>query len=128
MEMLKSEVIKLFWKKLQNINDAFVQMTIDTMSACEQGLNTTPIIQRDLIIIQQLILEVVKYYDSNKYDLDQFNIYFNELNNKWQDFQDTYNKLCNIELDDNMRVKIGNKMQLVKDANQKLINEVRNKY
>jgi len=98
------------------------------MIADEQGLNTTPIIQGNLIIIQQLILELVKYYDTNKYDLEQFTIYFNDFKNKWQDFQDTYNKYCNIELNDNMRVKIGNKMQLAKDANQKLINQVRNKY
>jgi len=98
------------------------------MIADEQGLNTTPIIQGNLIIIQQLILELVKYYDTNKYDLEQFTIYFNDFKNKWQDFQDTYNKYCNIELNDNMMVKIGNKMQLAKDANQKLINQVRNKY
>lgn len=76
------------------------------------------------MIIQEFILELIKYYDTNQYDLNRFAILFNDLQKRWQDFQDT----CNKKLDDKMKLKLGEKLQLVKEANQKLISEVRDKY
>lgn len=123
---LRNDVIKVFWNKLQELNDAFIQANIETMKTEE--LEKSKIVNKNLMIIQEFILELIKYYDTNQYDLKVFAIFFNDLQKKWQDFQDTCNEYRPVNIDDEIKLKLGEKLQLVKEANQKLINEVRDKY
>ena len=48
--------------------------------------------------------------------------------NKWTNFQNTYENAIGINLSEEIQNDLGNKLQQVKEANQKLINEVRKKY
>ena len=57
---LRNDVIKVFWNKLQELNDAFIQANIETMKTEE--LERSKIVNKNLMIIQEFILELIKYY------------------------------------------------------------------
>lgn len=76
-----------------------------------------------------MIIEIIKYYDTNKYDLE---IYSNEYENwkvSWDKFTETLNEYSNFSyLTQNMKTKLGSELQEVKDKTQDLISIVRKKY
>lgn len=62
---IRDDVIIRFWNKLQDVNDLFIDVNIKAM-------RNPQTISDSLISIQQSILELIKYYDTNKFDLKCF--------------------------------------------------------
>lgn len=118
---IRDDVIIRFWNKLQDVNDLFIDVNIKAM-------RNPQTISNSLISIQQSILELIKYYDTNKFDLKVFSEEFEKLQNKWGEFEVVWKKYSNVTLTQDMQMKLGSKLQAVKEENQNLINEVRKKY
>lgn len=53
---------------------------------------------------------------------------FEKLQNKWGEFEVVWKEYSNVTLTQDMQMKLGSKLQAVKEENQNLINEVRKKY
>ncbi|MCI9087058.1 MAG: hypothetical protein HFJ32_00625 [Clostridia bacterium] len=110
---------------MQSLNDTFINTNI------EVGKNPNKI-GDGIENIQQEILKIVQYYDTNKFDLETFNILFNDLELKWEDFRKTYcqyaNKYDNTPVPEQIRKELGKKLQAVKDKNQEIILRVRKEY
>lgn len=118
---IRDEVIKRFWNKLQDLNDAFIQSNINVMrnpDTLTESLNN----------LYQILLNLIQYYDTNEFDLKIFSELFEDVTNKWTNFQNAYKNAIGINLSEEIQNDLGNKLQQVKEANQKLINEVRKKY
>ena len=73
-------------------------------------------------------MHIVRYYDTNEFDLKVFKKEYNDFNDAWIDFKNTYVSYMGKRLDRKMQNQLGEKLQLVKEKNQKLISEVRKKY
>ena len=117
---LKLQVLELFWQKLQNLNTTMIQVNIKVQESPDY-------LNEGLDLIKVNISDIIEYYDTNNYDLNIFNNEFTILNNSWNDFvnflKDNINNL-NFE----KQIKVGEKLQLVKENNLKLISVVRKKY
>lgn len=120
-EDIKNEVFKRFWSKLQDINDFFIKMNIE-------GQKQPSSISQNLLNLEELFLDLVKYYDTNQFDLKIFEQPFKDLQTKWNDFLVVWSNYTNIQLTTQMQSELGKKTQAVKDANQALINKVRKKF
>ena len=79
-------------------------------------------------IFESVILDIVRYYDTNEFDLKVFKKEYNDFNDAWIDFKNTYVSYMGKRLDRKMQNQLGEKLQLVKEKNQTLISEVRKKY
>lgn len=118
---LRDEILILFWKKLQDLNDIFIDSNIQVLKGIakpEEGINE----------IQQRIVYLIQFYDTNKFDLETFNLLFESLKNSWENFLKTYNKYVGKTLTIKEKKELGQKLQEVKDQNQELILAVREKY
>lgn len=120
-EDLRNDVVKRFWNKLQDINDFFIEMNIEARRQPDS-------INDNLLRLEVLFLDLIKYYDTNQFDLKIFKESFEDLQTKWNDFSNTWRSYSNIQLTKQMQMELGKKTQAVKDANQKLIDVVRKKY
>lgn len=118
---IRDDVLHTFWKKLQSLNDLFIQLNI-------QSRNDPSIAANSISIFGPRILEIVQYYDTNKYDLEIIESKFNKLQNSWNEFNGVWCSYANKPLTSEMQANLGNKLQLVKTANLELIDEVRKKY
>lgn len=118
---IRDDVVKRFWNKLQDLNDTFIRVHIKTMKEPET-------LSENLETIKENILELIMYYDTNKYDLDKFSNLFEEMETKWNCFVELLREYSNVPLTSKMQEKLGSKLQDVKEANQKLIAKVRENY
>ena len=66
--------------------------------------------------------------NTNEFDLKVFKKEYNDFNDAWIDFKNTYVSYMGKRLDRKMQNQLGEKLQLVKEKNQTLISEVRKKY
>ena len=115
------DILKQFWNKLQELNDTFVQTNIAAMRDSSVAGNS-------IGIFESVILDIVRYYDTNEFDLKVFKKEYNDFNDAWIDFKNTYVSYMGKRLDRKMQNQLGEKLQLVKEKNQTLISEVRKKY
>jgi len=118
---IRNEVFLAFWKKLQDLNDLFIQVNI-------QSKRDPSIAGNSLSIFGEQILAITQYYDTNKYDLVKFDPLFKKFQNRWNDFLSIWSSYANTPLTSDMQLALGQKLQLVKESNQELIDEVRKKY
>ena len=118
---IRDDILKQFWNKLQELNDTFVQTNIAAMRDSSVAGNS-------IGIFESVILDIVRYYDTNEFDLKVFKKEYNDFNDAWIDFKNTYVSYMGKRLDRKMQNQLGEKLQLVKEKNQTLISEVRKKY
>ncbi len=118
---LRDEVILLFWKKLQTLNDIFIQTNI-SLEKNPDSINT------EINKIYDAILSIIQYYDTNKYDLKIFSVQYKKWENSWNIFSDTLSRFSNLTLTHQMVLELGQKLQYVKTCTLELINATRKKY
>lgn len=118
---LKDEVVLLFWKKLQSLNTSFIHTNISILRN-PNNLNV------GLLEIENRIMDIIEYYDTNVYDLCDFKEEYNRLTKAWDDFVAVSKSLENITLTQENQRTLGEKIQKVKENNLKLISSVRKKY
>lgn len=107
---LRDEVIFHFWQKFKELNTELLQANDDIQQgriALEEGLTN----------IRNQIVEIIKYYDTNSYDLELFKEKFDNWHESWLIFTKQTNK-----------ESAGKKLQLFKDNTVGLINLIREKY
>lgn len=118
---LRDEVYIKFWNKLQGLNDTFIQINIASQQNPE-------IISNSLAIIQKVVFDIIQFYDTNKYDLEDVSQNYDIFLKSWCDFETTYKKCIGIQLTSTLQFQLGNALQLVKEKNLELIQTVRRKY
>ena len=118
---IREVVVREFWDKLRELNNTFIKANIDAM-------NNPNSIGDNLIKIQKVILELIMYYDTNKFDLYEFCKSFEKLQNKWGEFQDCWRRFSGVELTKEMQEELGYRLQGVKVANEELVFEIRRKF
>lgn len=118
---IRDEVLKKFWNKLQGLNDTFIQMNIAVM-------HDSNVVGDWVEICQNVILDIIQYYDTNEFDLKVFAEEYNDFRDSWIDFKNTYRNYIGKQLNCEMQEQLGKKLQLVKEKNQVLISDVRKKY
>ena len=62
---IRDDILKQFWNKLQELNDTFVQTNIAAMRDSSVAGNS-------IGIFESVILDIVRYYDTNEFDLKVF--------------------------------------------------------
>lgn len=118
---IRDEVIICFWKKLQNMNEVFIQADMATR-------NNPDILVEELYKIENCVLEIVQYYDTNEYDLKIFSDEYKSWSESWNRFVSTLTEFSGLELTKEMQLRCGSELQDVKEKTQDLINMVRKKY
>lgn len=119
--LLKDEIVKSFMDKLKELLELMIQSNFDSMV---YGVNVNDNIEK----MQSKIVDIVKFYYTNNYDLKKFNKEFEVFNNNWMTFQTTCNIYALQDLTTEKKKDLGNKIQSVFDSLQKLVNVVRKKY
>lgn len=118
---LRDEIVILFWKKMQELNDVFIQIN-DSVRRNPEELNL------GLETIKNKVIEIIQYYDKNKYDLCIFEKEYLSWENSWNTFTSTLQKYQNTKLERDSAIELGSQLQSVKDETQDLIATTRNKY
>ena len=118
---LRDEAILLFWRKLQNLNTVFIQANVSANES-PNNLNT------GLMEMRNNMLDIIEYYDTNIYDLGDFKDEYNCLNTSWNDFATVLQSFQNIAPTQQNQRTLGEKLQIVKENNLKLISSVRKRY
>lgn len=120
--MLKDEIVKTFLDMLKDLIGHMIQSNFDSMTNGDS-------INANVRIMQDKIVDVVKYYHINNYDLKKFKKKFDAFNNNWMSFQKYLNNCASqSEQTDKMRAELGVKIQNVFDSLDELIAKVRKKY
>ena len=86
------------------------------------------IISNSLAIFQKVVFDIMQFYDTNKYDLEEVSQNYDIFLKSWCDFETTYKKCIGIQLTSTLQFQLGNALQLVKEKNLELIQTVRRKY
>ena len=79
-------------------------------------------------IFQNSVLDIIQYYDTNQFDLEIFSKEYVNFQQSWNDFERIYKMYAGKQLDRQKQLELGRALQLVKEKNQELINEVRRQY
>lgn len=119
--LLKDEIVKSFMDKLKELLELMIQTNFDSMVDGDS-------VNNNIVRLQSKIVDIVKFYYTNNYDLKKFNKEFEIFNNNWMTFQTTCNIYALRDLTMEKKKDLGNKIQSVFDSLQKLINVVRKKY
>lgn len=119
--LLKDEIVKSFMDKLKELLELMIQTNFDSMVDGDS-------VNNNIVRLQSKIVDIVKFYYTNNYDLKKFNKEFEIFNNNWMTFQTTCNIYALQDLTMEKKKDLGNKIQSVFDSLQKLINVVRKKY
>lgn len=120
-EDIRDEVVKGFWEQLQFFNINCIEANFNISRNPET-------LSENINLLGRTILDITIYQDTNKYDLEVFSKSFNDLTTKWNRFNDLLQQNLNNLGDAQIQIQLGTALQNVKDANQKLISEVRDKY
>lgn len=118
---IRDDVLKKFWNKLQGLNDTFIQMNIAVM-------RDSKVVGNWLNICQNVIWDIIQYYDTNEFDLKVFAEEYNDFRNSWINFENTCRNYAGKRRNCEMQEQLGKKLQMVKEKNQVLISKVRKKY
>ncbi len=118
---IRDEVIILFWKKLQNLNEMFIQANVAVQ-------NNPATLSTELEKIKDGVLSIIQYYDTNKYDLAIYSKEYNEWESTWNKFSSTIIAFSHSTLNTQMQLQLGNELQDVKTKTQELIDVTRKKY
>lgn len=119
--LLKDEIVKSFMDKLKELLELIIQSNFDSMI---DGNSVNDNIGK----MQSKIVDILKYYHTNNYDLKKFNKEFETFINNWMIFQTTCNIYASQDFTMEKKMDLGNKMQSVFDSLQELVNVVRKKY
>lgn len=120
-ETIRSEVIKAFWRKLQNLNDTFIQANIN--------ISRNPAtLSQELENIRTSVLEIIGYYDSNQYDLKIYDKKYRQWEQDWNQCNSTIMSFRGMSLTHDQQSRLANELQTVKTRTQELIDAVRKKY
>lgn len=120
--MLKDEIVKTFLDMLKELISHMIQSNFESMVDGES-------INNNVLIIQKKIVNIVKYYHTNCFDLKKFQDEFDTLNERWMSFQDALNEYASKpEITIQMRKDLGGKMQSFYDSVNVLVEKVRKKY
>lgn len=119
--LLKDEIVKSFMDKLKELLELMIQSNFDSVIDGDS-------VNDNIAKMQSKIVDIVKYYYTNNYDLKKFNIEFETFNNNWMIFQKTCNIYALQDFTMEKKMDLGNKMQSVFDSLQELVNVVRKKY
>ena len=80
--LLKDEIVKSFMDKLKELLELMIQTNFDSMVDGDS-------VNNNIVRLQSKIVDIVKFYYTNNYDLKKFNKEFEIFNNNWMTFQTT---------------------------------------
>ena len=107
--------------KLKELLELIIQSNFDSMIDGDS-------VNDNIGKMQSKIVDILKYYHTNNYDLKKFNKEFETFNNNWMIFQTTCNIYASQDFTMEKKMDLGNKMQSVFDSLQELVNVVSKKY
>ena len=120
--MLKDEIVKAFLDMLKEMIAHIIQSNFDSMVAGDS-------VNDNVLIMQKKMVEIVKYYHTNNYDLKKFQKEFDSFNESWMSFQNARNEYdSKSSVNMRMREDLGAKIQSVFDSLNALIEKVRKRY
>lgn len=102
----KMPCYKEFSKLLKNLNETFIQENIDIQIKSRD-------VNESLKLFGELIIEIIKYYDSNKLYLSEISRYYELFITSWYDFLNTTKTVKN-PLTVSDKNELGEKNQMVK--------------
>lgn len=102
----KMPCYKEFSKLLKNLNETFIQENIDIQIKSRD-------VNESLKLFGELIIEIIKYYDSNKLYLSEISRYYELFITSWYDFLNTTKTVKN-PLTVSDKNELGEKIQMVK--------------
>lgn len=119
---IRNKVLQLFWEKSQKFNDMLIRSNINI-----QQKNSCLNVELQKINDEMILL--IQYYDTNSYDLDVVKKEYDELYISWNKFVKTLEKYNgNKMLTKDMKMDLGNKLKAVKDNTKELIKACRDQY
>lgn len=119
---IRNKVLILFWEKSKRFNDTLIRSNINI----QQGNSCLNI---ELQKIEDEIVLLFQYYDTNSYDLDVVKNEYDALRTSWNKFVEVLKKYHGNEmLTKDMQMDLGNKLQAVKDNTKELIKACRDQY
>ncbi|NLV87194.1 MAG: hypothetical protein GX025_08275 [Clostridiales bacterium] len=81
----------------------------------------TQSLNQGLKAIRDKIIEIIQYYDNNKYDLNIFEKEYTSWEGSWNTFTSTLREYQSCESPPEHKIKLGNQLQCVKDKTQVLL-------
>ncbi len=115
---VRNKVIEGFWNKMQHINDAL----IDANNLSRENPNN---IMFELEKVKNLVFDLVKYYDTNKYDLKVFKFGYEMWIGSWDRFVGLLKRYLNRPLSDDARTNLGDALSNFKEWTCRLIDDAR---
>ena len=103
----KMPCYKNFSKLLKNLNETFIQENIDIQIKSRD-------VNESLKLFGELIIEIVKYYDSNKLYLSKISQYYELFIASWDSFMNA-TQIVNNPLTISDKHELGKKIQTVKN-------------
>lgn len=114
-EKTHDDIVDLFFEELAKLNKALILVNYTVQFKRIDNINEITKLLEENVLKQWI--EIITFYDTYKYDLKEFEVYYNDINKAWLEFvQQTTPQM------------LGKKLQEFKEANQKLIEEIRKKY
>ena len=114
-EKTRVDIVNLFFEELAKLNKVLVSVS------CTVKFKKIINIDEVMELIEKNVLkqwiEIITFYDTYNYDLQEFETYYNKMNVAWEVFVHQ----TTLEM-------MGQKLQEFKEANQEMIAEIRKKY
>ena len=118
---IRDEIIILFWKKLQYLNEVMIHANIVIRS-------NPDMLAIELEKIKEAVIDIIQYYDTNRYDLDIISGKYNDWEASWNKFTSTLKEFSSSELTKEKQQRLGSELQSVKEKTLNLIQATRSKY
>ena len=118
---IRDEIIILIWKKLQYLNEVMIHANIVIRS-------NPDMLAIELEKIKEAVIDIIQYYDTNRYDLDIISGKYNDWEASWNKFTSTLKEFSSSELTNEKQQRLGSELQSVKENTLNLIQATRSKY
>ena len=118
---IRDEIIILFWKKLQYLNEVMIHTNIVIRS-------NPDMLAIELEKIKEAVIDIIQYYDTNRHDLDIISGKYNDWEASWNKFTSTLKGFSSSELTNEKQQRLGSELQSVKENTLNLIQATRSKY
>lgn len=114
-EKTHAEIVNVFFEELAKLNKSLITVNYTIQFKKVNNANDVTRLLEEHVLKQWI--EIITYYDTYKYDLQEFETHYNNIDKAWGEFiQQTTPQM------------LGLKLRAFKDANQKLIAEIRKNY
>lgn len=114
-EKTHADIVNSFFEELAKLNKMLISVNCTVQFKKISNVNEVTKLLEENVLKQWI--EIIAFYDTYRYDLQEFETYYNNMDKAWGEFiQQTAPQM------------LGQKLQEFKEANQKMIAEIRKKY